>query len=346
MSEVIVADTSGVELRSILFREYDFEIGDKENSFLVTCNRAEWENVPENARIYIPGTEYGGIYKRLESDTNNNSVSVGGYTWRGMLQNKIICPSSGADYATDSGELNSIIAARVSAAFPGFFVGSSESTGVTTSYQYERYCTLYDGLKEMLKAAGYRMRIAYDQEQGKVVIDAVPIVDYSAQIEYSSDMNANYSMVINKMGVNHLICLGNGELRNRTVVHLYADANGVISDTQTQFGVDEVTDVYDYAGAEEDTLVESGTDKLKDNASKNEFAIDLETVQDVAVGDIVGCRDYVTGNTMTAPITTKIVKWQKGFETITYQLSDEVTVETMQTRARTVSAAQNEEETR
>lgn len=61
MSEVIIADASGVELRSILFREYDFEIGDKENSFLITCNRAEWENVPDNARIYIPGTEYGGF---------------------------------------------------------------------------------------------------------------------------------------------------------------------------------------------------------------------------------------------------------------------------------------------
>ena len=346
MNEVIVADTNGVELRSILFREYDFEIGDKENSFLVTCNRAEWENVPDNARVYIPGTEYGGIFKRLESNTNNNAVSVGGYTWRGMLQNKIICPPSGADYATDSGELNSIIAVRVSAAFPGFFVGSSESTGVITSYQYERYCTLYDGLKEMLKASGYRMRIAYDQEQGKVVIDAVPIVDYSAQIEYSSDMNANYSMVINKMGVNHLICLGNGELRDRTVVHLYADTNGVISDTQTQFGVDEVTDVYDYAGAEEDTLVESGTDQIMANASKNEFAINLESSQDVAVGDIVGCRDYITGNTMAAPITAKIVKWKSGFEKTEYQLSDEVTVETMQARARTVSAAQNEEETR
>ena len=42
MSEVIIADAFGVELRSLLFREYDFEVGDKENSFLVTCNRAEW----------------------------------------------------------------------------------------------------------------------------------------------------------------------------------------------------------------------------------------------------------------------------------------------------------------
>ena len=327
MSEVIIADASGVELRGILFREYDFEIGDKENSFLITCNRAEWENVPNNARIYIPGTEYGGIYKRLESDTRYNAVAVGGYTWRGMLQNQVICPPSGEDYATDSGELNQILTRRVSTALPGLFVGSEESTGVTVSYRYGRYVTLYEGLKEMLRSAGYKMRIQYDQEQCRVVVDAVPIVDYSAQIEYSSDMNANYSMVINKMGVNHLICLGSGELKDRTVIHLYADVNGVISQTQTQFGADEVTDVYDYAGAEADNLIESGTDQMKANASKNEFAIDLESAQDVAVGDIVGCRDYITGNTMTAPITTKVVKWKNGFETVEYQLSEEVTVE-------------------
>lgn len=327
MSEVIIADASGVELRSILFREYDFEIGDKENSFLITCNRAEWENVPDNARIYIPGTEYGGIYKRLESDTRYNAVAVGGYTWRGMLQNKVICPPSGEDYAVDSGELNQILARRVSEALPGLFVGSEESTGVTVSYRYGRYVTLHEGLKEMLRSAGYKMRIQYDQEQCRVVVDAVPIVDYSPEIEYSSDMNANYSMVINKMGVNHLICLGSGELKDRTIIHLYADVNGVISQTQTQFGADEVTDVYDYAGAEADNLIESGTDQMKANASKNEFAIDLESAQDVAVGDIVGCRDYITGNTMTAPITTKVVKWKNGFETVEYQLSEEVTVE-------------------
>lgn len=343
MSEVIIADASGVELRSILFREYDFEVGDKENSFLITCNRAEWENVPDNARIYIPGTEYGGIYKRLESDTRYNAVAVGGYTWRGMLQNKVICPPAGEDYATDSGELNQILARRVSSALPGLFVGSEESTGVTVSYRYGRYVTLYEGLKEMLRSAGYKMRIQYDQEQCKVVVDAVPIVDYSAQIEYSSDMNANYSMVINKMGVNHLICLGAGELKDRTVIHLYADVNGVISQTQTQFGADEVTDVYDYAGAEADNLIESGTDRMKANASKNEFAIDLESAQDVAVGDIVGCRDYITGNTMTAPITTKVVKWKSGFETVEYQLSDEVTVE--QTPVALTMALNSEDET-
>lgn len=326
MSDVVIADTTGVELRTILFREYDFEIGDEENSFLITCNRSEWEAVPEKARIYIPGTEYGGIYKHLESNTKDNSVSVGGYTWRGLLQNKVIQPPSGADYATDSGEINAIIARRVQAALPGLFVGSAISTGVSVNYQYTRYCTLYNGLKDMLKSVGYKMRIAYDQTLCKVVVDAVPIVDYSAQIEYSSDMNANYSMVLDKMGINHLICLGLGELKNRTVIHLYADANGVISRTQTQFGSDEVTNVYDYAGAETENLIKSGTDQLISNISHNSFAIDLESTQDVAIGDIVGSRDYITGMTMTAPVTTKIVTWQNGFETTEYKLSEDVTV--------------------
>lgn len=326
MSDVVIADTTGVELRTILFREYDFEIGDDENSFLITCNRSEWEAVPEKARIYIPGTEYGGIYKHLESNTKDDSVSVGGYTWRGLLQNKVIQPPSGADYATDSGEINAIIARRVQAALPGLFVGSAVSTGVSVNYQYTRYCTLYNGLKDMLKSVGYKMRIAYDQALCKVVVDAVPIVDYSAQIEYSSDMNANYSMTLDKMGINHLICLGLGELKNRTVIHLYADVNGVISRTQTQFGSDEVTNVYDYAGAETENLIKSGTDQLISNISHNSFAIDLESTQDVAIGDIVGSRDYITGMTMTAPVTTKIVTWQNGFETTEYKLSEDVTV--------------------
>ena len=326
MSDVVIADTTGVELRTILFREYDFEIGDEENSFLITCNRSEWEAVPEKARIYIPGTEYGGIYKHLESNTKDNSVSVGGYTWRGLLQNKVIQPPSGSDYATDSGEINAIIARRVQAALPGLFVGSAISTGVSVNYQYTRYCTLYNGLKDMLKSVGYKMRIAYDQTLCKVVVDAVPIVDYSAQIEYSSDMNANYSMVLDKMGINHLICLGLGELKDRTVIHLYADVNGVISRTQTQFGSDEVADVYDYAGAETENLIKSGTDQLISNISHNSFAIDLESTQDVAIGDIVGSRDYITGMTMTAPVTTKIVTWQNGFETTEYKLSEDVTV--------------------
>ena len=326
MNDIIVAAPDGTELRCMLFSEYDFEVGDEENSFLVTIPRPEWESVANDSRIYIPGTEYGGLYKRLESDTKNNSVAVGGLTWRGMLQKKIICPPAGQDYATDSGELNAILGARVSTAFPGLFVGSSESTGITVSYQYYRYVTLYDGLKALLKSVGYKMQIEYNQVLRKVVVSAVPIVDYSNEIEYSSDMSADYSMIIDRTGINHLICLGQGELKNRIVEHLYVDANGVISQTQTFFGENEIAETYDYAGATREDLIKSGADQLKGELNLNEFAIELESEREVQIGDIVGSRDYITGYTVTAPITTKIVKFEDGFVKIEYKLSADVEI--------------------
>jgi hypothetical protein len=334
---IVVADANGAELRSLLFTEYDFEVGDDDNTFLVTCLRSEWETIYDGSRIYIPNTEYGGLFKRLKTNTKNGTISVGGYTWRGMLQNKVLCPETGDDYATDSGELNAIIGRRVAAAFPGLFIGSSESTGIEVSYQYNRYVTLYDGLKAMLKSVGYKMRISYDMETGKVIVEAVPIVDYSRQIEYSSDMNANYYMTKEGTGVNHLVCLGNGELRDRVVVDLFVDENGNISETQTFFGADEIAQVYDYAGAARDDLIQSGTEQLKNLRNQNSFRIDLETVTDVEIGDIVGGRDYTSGMRMTAPITTKVVTWRNGFETTEYKLSDDVQIELNNTRLMKVS---------
>ena len=334
---IVVADANGAELRSLLFTEYDFEVGDDNNTFLVTCLRSEWETIYDGSRIYIPNTEYGGLFKRLKTNTKNGTISAGGYTWRGMLQNKVLCPEAGDDYATDSGELNAIIGSRVSAAFPGLFVGSNESTGIEVDYQYNRYVTLYDGLKAMLKSVGYKMRISYDTETGKVIVEAVPIVDYSSQIEYSSDMNANYYMTKEGTGVNHLVCLGNGELRDRVVVDLFVDENGNISETQTFFGADEIAQVYDYAGAARDDLIQSGTEQLMNLRNQNSFRIDLETVTDVEIGDIVGGRDYTSGMRMTAPITTKVVTWRNGFETTEYKLSDDVQIELNNTRLMKVS---------
>lgn len=324
---IVVADANGVDQRALQFSEYDFEIGDDENTFLVTCLRSEWETIYEGSRIYIPDTEYGGIFKKLQTNTKNGTISCGGFTWRGMLQNKIICPPTGEDYATDTGELNSIIRSRVSSALPNLFDGSTESTGIEVTYQYNRYVSLYEGLKAMLKSVGYKMRISYDMDTGKVIVDAVPIVDYSPEIEYSSDMNANYYMTKEGMGVNHLICLGQGELAERVVVDLYVDENGDISQTQTYFDEDEITQIYDYAGASRDDLIQSGTDQLKNIRNHNSFRIDLESTKDVEIGDIVGGRDYTSGMRMTAPITTKIVRWRNGFETTEYKLSDDVTIQ-------------------
>ena len=325
MDNLIVSDSSGKELRTLLFSQYDFEVGKTENSFQVEIRRQEYEYIPKSGRIYIPGTEYGGLFRELDTSTKTDTIMPGGLTWRGMMQKKIISPPSGQDYATESGELNAIIKARVETEFPGLFIGCTDSTGVSVSFQYDRYCNLEEGLTKLLKSVGYRMEIQYSQIDKAVLVYAVPITDYSEDIEFSSDMQLNYIMHMQGDGVNHLICLGNGELKDRIVYHLYVDQNGNIGTTQYYFGIDEVVEVYDYAGAELDDLIQSGRERLKEIMNDNRFEITVNPSMEIAIGDIVGGRDYLSGMTMTAPITGKIVRWVNGFRTIEYRVEDEVT---------------------
>lgn len=327
MGHLIVADAAGKELRTLLYSSYDFEVGKEENSFEVEIKRQEYEYIPDKARIYIPGTEYGGLFRELRTTTKDDIIAPGGLTWRGMMQKKIIVPPSGEDYATDSGELNTIIKRRVEAALPGLFIGSTADTDVTVDWQYDRYCTLADGLTKMLKSKGYRLNIEYSQEQKAVVVSAVPIANYSSKIEFSSDMMLNYIMEMQTDGVNHLICLGQGELKDREVYHLYADQYGNISTNQYYFGIDEVAEVFDYAGAELEDLIQFGTERLKDLLSKNLFEIKIDPDKEIAIGDVVGGRDYLSGMIMRSPITGKVVRWEKGFQMIEYRLEDDVTVE-------------------
>ena len=97
MKKIIVADSTGAELRYLLFKTYDFEVGRTENSFEITILRDEYESIPIGYRLFIPDTEYGGIVRRLETNTAQDVICPGGLTWRGMMQKKIICPESGQD---------------------------------------------------------------------------------------------------------------------------------------------------------------------------------------------------------------------------------------------------------
>lgn len=333
LNNIIVADTNGKELRMLIFDTFDFEVGHDANDFQITIKREEYEYIPKKARLYIPGTELGGLFRELYTDTEQGTISPGGITWRGMMQKKIIQPDPGQDYATDSGELNAIIKARVETEFPGLFIGVNDSTGETVNWQYERYCTMEDGFKKMLQSVGYKLQLEYSQVDKAVVAQAVPIVDYSSNIEFSSDMRVNYQMQQQGDGVNHLICLGKGELRNRTVRHLYIDADGNVSNTQYYFGEDEIAAVYDSGGSEETDLVQNGTERIKQEANKDVFNIKVDPEIEVAIGDIVGGRDYLSGMTMAAPVWSKIVKYASGIVAIDYTLeADRMTVEENRSR--------------
>lgn len=245
------------------------------------------------------------------------------------MTKKIIQPESGQDYAIANGELNEIIRSKIEKEFPGLFYGSEVNTGVNvTNYRFDRYCELHGGLVKMLKSVGYKMDIRYKEsdigQAGYVLVRAVPIVDYSEEYELSNDNDTAFTTDDNKRGVNHLICLGKGELKERLVIHLYVDENGKISQNQHYKGIEEITEVYDSGGSEKEDLIKNGTEKLEESKNAMEYNMTMKKLEgSLDIGDIVGGKDFLTGISVKKPIGRKIWTIASGKETIEYKLEGE-----------------------
>ena len=321
--DLILARADGQEERMLPF-DFDFDLGG-ENDFQIKLTYASWDDrLTIGARVYVPGTEFGGIIKKISSATNTGNIFLDGFSWRGYLAHRIIRPAAGQDYRIVSGELNAIISELVDIPY---FVVSGFNTGVTVSnYQFNRYVTVLEGIESMLSSVGYRLNIEYIQTQtgGYVSIGAVPAGQYGDTVEYSQDSLIDFSSTDDQMGVNHLVCLGTGELKDRIVIDLYADEEGNISESQTITGIDEITEVYDSSGAERETLLESGKDRLKELLNKKSFTSEIKEVRnELFIGDIVTGSDYITGNTVTKPIVQKLVKRENGNLSIDYKIEGE-----------------------
>ena len=331
---VILAYPNRKELGSIQNANVTVDLNGNRN-FSVQIARSNW--IPEltfSYFVYIPGTEYGGIIGQVLTDTTLDYVELKGHSWRGRLAKKVIEPPAGQDYKKVSGELHAVMKELIEPAFGGnegnvplFFV-SEEDTGVSVSnYQFDRYCTLLDGITKMLKSKGYKLQITFRRnagEPGKVFIEAVPIVDYSSEIELSKDCQLNYTMEDIRDGINHLVVTGKGELQDRKVLHLYVQKNGSIGKTQYYTGLDEIAEVYENTSTETDELEETSREKLQELMNKQTFKMDVASLGlDVNIGDIVGARDYLTGMYMSKPVENITYSLTNGVEAKTYKLEGE-----------------------
>lgn len=325
--ELILADYAGHEICTV-WADFDIDIGG-ENTFELALDYPSWNtDYKDGALVYVPGTEYGGIIHDVQGMTETDQIFVRGYTWRGYLAHRIIEPEAGDDYKRVSGELNAVIRQIIGNTLGSLFVVESASTGVTVSnYQFNRYVSVVDGLTAMLASVGYRLDIRYVQTDtsGYVSVQALPASNYGNDIEISQDARLNFASRDYKMGVNHLICLGIGELRDRAILHLYADAYGNISTTKTISGLLEIVEVFDNPGADGDVLMTTGIERFKQLINRKEFTAAIKDVDDIDLylGDTFTGRDYITGNVVTKPITQKIIKRENGIITVDYKIEGE-----------------------
>lgn len=312
--DLIVTDATGKPVASHASYTLDLAFGSGENDFDLQVEDAA---LKAGSRIMIDGTEYGGIIDDTDVDVDGglSAVTWHGRDWHGVLASKIIEPDGNNDYLTLSGTIPVIMRTLVSrAGLQGLFFVTDESADHKTTCQFDRYVDLYSGLVKMLRASGLKLRLRNDGD--KVAMSAMPVRTIGDSID--SDL-IDFTAKQAAHPINHLICLGKGELKDRTVIHWYADANGTFSHTQTLKGLDERTATYELSNAEADELEDKGRQKFQELRNTSTIDVDIPDGIDADVGDLVTGRDNNTGLVVTAEISKKIVKVSGGVLTVTYE---------------------------
>ena len=301
--DLIYTDASRRRLGVLRGALLDLAFGSGENDFELTV--PDRYPVMQGSVVAAIGTEYGGIVDGVRSVTGSDTVTYKGRTWHGVLAGRVLEPDPGKAYLTVSGEANGVLGMLLSrVGLTGLMAASPAHSGISVgTYQFDRYTDAYTGIRKMLRRSGARLGIEWDGD--RAILSAVKV----ETVALDTDRNP-VDVELDGRPVNHLVCLGKGELEERTVVHFYADTSGIISKQKTLTGVDEVAEVYDYSSADDEELESKGRERLQamQDASKAELT-DLDALGDRAgVGDVFTAFDPRTGVTVTTPVTKKIVR--------------------------------------
>lgn len=318
MVDLICADENGVPFHATSDCVLDCAWGSGENDFELTLY--DGTVLPDRGLVYVDGTEVGGIVDHMKDELSDgvSVVTYSGRSWHGMLAGKVLQPDSGQDYLKVSGPVNQVLSnllARIG--LSDVFKVRSDSTKTIPTFQFDRYCTAYDGIRRMLAAND--LKLMFQEVDGTVWMYAQPIVSHDDTVD--SDL-IDFSITKDYRRTNHMIGLGKGDLRNRLVVHYYADGSGKVSNTRTFGGRDEIAAVYDYSSAEKDELDKQTKKQLQDLQGAGAVDVTVHDGLSLDVGDRVAGCDHVTGLTVTAIVLKKIVKLSGGWLSVSYEVGD------------------------
>ena len=314
--DLIFTNAERVDQGVLTTHYFDLSYGASENNFELTIGANE-PTLESNACVYIEGTEYGGMVGGIKSSTFGETITYKGRTWHGIMNSKVIQPDTGENYLVVSGDANEVLSFLIARlGLSGLFVSDKNLSGVNISnYRFHRYCKGYDGIADMLSDNGCKLKIAWKDRA--VHLTAEPIADYT-ESPVDGDI-ATLTVEQSKDKVNHLVCLGKGDLAEREVIHLYVDQFGRIGDVQRYTGIEEIAEIYENANSED--LRSDSMKKFAELRNNDKAEISLSEAEGLTydIGDIVGAKEYRSGVSVSAVITQKIVKIKNGVISTEYK---------------------------
>lgn len=322
MADVIIADGKLTPHASVSQVTLDWACGTDENDFELTIDDALAPNISPGWYFWVDGSDVGGrIVDRRVSVTGGTSTTTWiGQSWTGMLAAKILQPDANQDYLTVSGKLPDILKNLLKriGLDSVFTVDSSDASTLSNwMFQNPRYVDAYTGFRNLLASCG--RRLDFQAKDNHILLGITPVGIITNTID--SDL-VDFKAETNRRAVNHLIGLGSQELKNRLVVNYFADATGVVSQTQTLVGADEVCATYDYSNADLSTLESETKKHLQELQTGGSVEVSLsdEVGDGLRVDDKIVAADHASGVNVTAVVTKRIVKIDSGILASTFEV--------------------------
>ena len=322
MADVILADGKLTPHASVSQVTLDWACGTDENDFELTIDDVLAPNISQGWYFWLDGSDVGGriVDRRVSVAGGMSTTTWIGQSWTGMLAAKILQPDANQDYLTVSGKLPDILKNLLKriGLDTVFTVDSSDASTLSNwMFQNPRYVDAYTGLRTLLASCG--RRLDFKVSGNKILLGIVPVQTVANTID--SDL-VDFKAETNRRAVNHLIGLGSQELKNRLVVNYFADATGVVSQTQTLVGADEVCATYDYSNADLSTLQSETKKHLQELQTGGSVEVTLsdEVGDGLRVDDKIVAADQSSGVNVTAVVTKRIVKIDSGILTSTFEV--------------------------
>ncbi len=322
MVDVILADGKLTPHASVSQVTLDWACGTDENDFELTVDDPDAPGIERGWYFWIDGSDVGGriVDRRVAVSGGVSTATWIGQSWTGMLAAKILQPDANQDYLTVSGKLPDILKSLLKriGLDSVFTVDSSDASTLSNwMFQNPRYVDAYTGLRTLLASCG--RRLDFKASGNKILLGIVPVQTITNTID--SDL-VDFKAETNRRAVNHLIGLGSQELKNRLVVNYFADATGVVSQTQTLVGADEVCATYDYSNADLSTLQSETKKHLQElqTGGSVEVMLSDEVGDGLRVDDKIVATDQASGVNVTAVVTKRIVKIDSGILASTFEV--------------------------
>lgn len=313
--DFIYTDRNFNELGYLENTSIDIEIGkyaSSKNDFELTQSSLNYDiEFKEDCLFYCEDSEWGGIVENKKSDTSKSTITFIGKTFRGILEKEYIQPPINQSYYIAKGEANLIISKLIEGRFSNLFVVDNVGlSDIKVDYKI-RDLNLLFCLDKILLNADIPSRLDIKFYEGKVHIQALPIVDLSELLQYDNSYGLSMIAQTASKAYNHILCLGKGELVERLRVNLYLKKNGEWSTLEKDSyykGIERKSYIYENTNCEDSSLlIEDAISKIVEINGSDSLSISFKS-DNAELFDIVGSKEEITNIEFKEQITSKILK--------------------------------------